>query len=223
MNFYAKKRILAVKLRKKGLSYNEIRKRIGVAKSTLSIWLKTIPLKPGHRDRLYTKQIASLSFGTQSQKERRNREIEIIISNAQKEIALPISNETLRLFGAALYWAEGSKGSRFEITNSDPSLIFFITEWLHKIFGIEPSFLKAQLNIYPQQDEKTIKKFWSGLCGIPLLNFGKSYIKPISTGYKSNNLSYGTIKIIVPRGTDMRHRVFGWIKKVLSATEPKIS
>ena len=34
----------AVALRKKGLSYNEILKRIPVAKSSLSLWLRDLPL-----------------------------------------------------------------------------------------------------------------------------------------------------------------------------------
>jgi len=81
--------------------------------------------------------------------------------------------------------------------------------------------LKARLNIYPQQNELEIKKFWSQLTGIPLENFGKSFIKPLNKNYKKNTLYYGTIRIEVPRGTDMRHRIFGWIKAVLHEISSK--
>ncbi|MEK7076963.1 MAG: helix-turn-helix domain-containing protein [Patescibacteria group bacterium] len=211
----------AVRLRKKGLSYNEIKANINVSKSTLSLWLKNIPLLPAHKKRLYTKQIAILSRGASSQKERRARQVEQIIQEAGREIMLPISKETYRLMGAALYWAEGSKTKMFNITNSDPHFILFIVRWIESIFSIPPARLKARLNIYPQQNEIKIKKFWSDLTGIPLNNFGKSYVKPPSKGYKRNNLYYGTMRVEVPKSVDMRYRVFGWIKATLKDIEPK--
>jgi len=214
-------KIKAIKLRKKGLSYNEIKKSVKVAKSTLSLWLKNISLSPKHRKRLYTKQISILSMGSQSQKERRQREVNKIIENAEKEIRFPLTQETYRLFGAALYWAEGDKTRNFSITNSDPCLISFMVGWFKKILNIPPKNLKAWLNIYPQQNELKIKKFWSQLTGIPLKSFGKSFVKPLSKNYKKNNLYYGTIKIHVLKGTDARYRVYGWTKAVLKEIDPQ--
>jgi hypothetical protein len=67
-----------------------------------------------------------------------------------------------------------------------------------------------------------VKKFWSPLTNIPLENFGKSFIKPKNKEHKKNNLYYGTIKIRVPKGTDMRYRVFGWIKTLLKDVTPEV-
>lgn len=213
----------AIKLRSGGLSYNEIKKEVPVAKSTLSLWLKNIRLKPEYRKRLYTKQIEILSRGSQSQKERREREVSQILYSAAKEILLPISDEAYKLFGAALYWAEGNKTRDFAITNSDPHLVLFMVKWLEKIFYIKPYNLKASLNIYQQQNENNIKNFWSQLTNIPVKNFGKSYIKPLNKNYKKNNLYYGTIKIRVAKGTDSRYRVFGWVNAILKHIEPKVT
>lgn len=213
----------AIKLRKRGLSYNEIRKQIPVAKSTLSLWLKDVPLKEEHRQKLYSKKIHYLSYGSQSQKERRLREVDEIVKKAKDEIQLPISMESYRLCGATLYWAEGSKGRGLEITNSDPYLILFMVNWFKKIFDIDPTSLKVHLNIHAEQNEMEIKKFWSNLCNIPLKNFCKTFIKPKSKGYKKNNLYYGTIKIRVLKSTDMRIRIFGWIQKMLEEGNPDIA
>ncbi len=212
----------AINLRKKGLSYGDIGKTLNLSKSTLSYWLKTVPLKPEYRERLYTKRILNLSLGWQSQKLRREREVEQIMKNASEEINLPLSDDTLRLMGAIAYWAEGNKVGSFEITNSDPLFILFMIDWLRKVFGVKSETLKARLNIYPQQDEKKVKGFWSELTGVPIVNFGKSFVKPLNKNYKKNNLYYGTIKIYVPRGIDTKYRVFGWIKKVLQNTSPKV-
>lgn len=215
-------KIEAVKLRKQGLSYNEIRKQVKVAKSTLSLWLKDVPLTEKQKKRLYTKNIFILNRGPQSQKERRLREIADIVNSAKKEVSESISLESYRLFGAALYWAEGTKKQRLEITNSDPYLILFMVKWFEKMFDIKPTTLKGWLNIYPQQNDLEIKKFWSQLTGIPLENFGKSYVKPLSKNYKKNTLYYGTVKITAPKGTDKRHRIFGWTKAVLHDISEKI-
>ncbi|TSC86058.1 MAG: Uncharacterized protein G01um10147_996 [Microgenomates group bacterium Gr01-1014_7] len=212
----------AIRLRKEGLSYGEISKDSGIPKSTLSYWLKNIPLERHQKERFYTKQIQYLSLGAQSQKERRKREIEEIINLAAEEISLPITPDAYRLIGAALYWAEGSKGGMLEMTNSDPHLILFFVRWTEIIFNIPAINLKARLNIYPQQNESEVKKFWSELTDIPVKNFGKTYVKPFSSGYKKNNLYYGTMRIEVPKSTNMKHKVFGWLKAVLSENEMKV-
>ena len=209
-------------LRRKGLSYNEIREYVPVSKSSLSLWLKNIRLSKRQRERLYTKQIQILSRGAPSQKERRRKEVEQIINAARTEIRLPLSKDTLRLFGAALYWAEGTKSKGFEITNSDPMLIAFMVNWFQQMFNINSRDLKAHLNIYSQQNEKHLKRFWSHLTGIPIENFGKSFVKPPNKGYKKNDLYLGTIKIRVAKGTDMKHKTFGWIQGALQELLPEI-
>lgn len=214
----------AIELRRKGFSYGEIKKKINVAKSSLSLWLKYIPLSQKHRKRLYTKQIKILARGPNSQKERRAREIDIIINEAKNEITLPLSTETLRMMGSMLYWAEGRKmKGMMELTNSDPVLILFFVRWLNKIFNISAKDLKMRLNIYPQQQETKIKEFWSELTGIPVENFGKSFIKPPNKFFKKNNLYYGTARIEVPKSVDKKHKIHGWIQKALEDIHPEIN
>lgn len=208
-------KIKAVELRKMGMSYGEIAKELCISKSTLSYWLKGVALTEEQKKRLYTKSVAILARGAQSQKERRKREINKILEEAKKEIQNPVSLEAYRILGAALYWAEGSKTSGLKITNSDPHLILFMVRWFEKIFKISPKNLKVWLNIYPQQNDLEMKQFWSQLTGIPIERFGKSFVKPLSKNYKKNNLYYGTISVMVPKGTDIRYKIFGWIKTIM--------
>jgi hypothetical protein len=212
----------AINLRKQGKSYNKIQKEINVSKSTLSYWLKTIPLSEKYKKKFYNKKIQNLSYGPQSQKERRKREIKKIIEESKKEIKKPLSNQTFLLFGTALYWGEGNKKGPMEITNSDPNMIFFMVKWIEKIFKIKPKNLKARLNIYKQQNEKEIIKFWSEITKIPIENFNKTFIKPNNKNYKKNNLYYGTIKIYVPKSTNLKHKIFGWIESTLQDTDSSV-
>ncbi len=201
--------------RKKGFSYGEISKKTGIHKSTVKYWCENVKLSKKDHTRLYTKQILMLSKGPSSSHYRRQKEIEKIAKEAEKEISLSLDSDTYKLFGAALYWAEGNKMTNFTITNSDPLLIQFMTGWFCNIFKVTTNQMTAHLNIYSQQNDSELKKFWSDITGIPLRNFGKTFVKPMSKNYKKNNLYYGTIKVRVRRGTDFRHRVFGWINAIL--------
>lgn len=205
----------AIHLRQRGRSYGEIFKEIHIPKSTLSYWLKGVKLKSEQRARLYSKQINILSRGSMSQKERREKVVNTIVEDSRLEIKLPLNDDYYKLIGVALYWAEGSKSKTMQITNSDPYLILFFVRWLKKVFNLEPLVLKASLNLYPQQNEVSTKQFWSNLIGIPVKNFGKTYFKPESKGYKKNNLYYGTLRLYVPKSTDMKYKMAGWLQALL--------
>lgn len=212
----------AIKLRMKGLSYREIKQEINVSKSTLSSWLKNVLLSPEHKQRLYTKQVAILNLGSRSHHLRRQEEISQIMGSAQNEVSTSLSDETVKLLGAAIYWAEGTKKGATRVTNSDPALILFMVYWLRRVFGIETSSIRAWLNIYSQQDEKDLIAFWSDLTGIPAKNFGKSYIKPESKNYRKNTLYYGTVQISVPKSTDLQYRIQGLVRGFISTIDPKL-
>ena len=202
-------------LRRKGKSYGKISKIIRVPKSTLSLWLKYVPLSETDRKRLYTKQVKLITYGKFSQKNRRQKQIKEIIIRAQEDVPIKILDETYRFIGVALYWAEGTKKGLFEITNSDPKLILFMVQWIKKIFKIPGTKLKARLNIHGNQNEKKIINFWSKLCGIPIKNFSKSFIKPANKNYKKNTLYYGTIKITIPKSTDLKYQTLAWLEPLL--------
>lgn len=44
----------------------------------------------------------------------------------------------------------------------------------------------------------------------------------MNKNYKKNNLYYGTIRIEIPKNTDIRYRVSGWIKTVLKNIKPQV-
>jgi len=213
----------AIRMRKGGKSYGEISKTLDVAKSTLSYWLKSIPISKMQRSLFYTDRIRKLAEGPRGSRARRQKEIEIILAQTKDEMTGEITDNAYRLFGAGLYWAEGSKGGMLQITNSDPALIYFMVRWFEKMFAVNRKTFFAKLNIYSQQNNINLKEFWSDLSGIPIERFGKSYIKPSSKNVKTNNLYYGTIQITVPKSSDMKWRVFGWIQGALAIQNKHVS
>ena len=53
----------AIKLRKKGLSYSEIRKSVPVSKDTLSRWCRDVVLKPRQLERIRQKRLSGAEKG----------------------------------------------------------------------------------------------------------------------------------------------------------------
>jgi len=180
---YPKLKRQAIKLRKKGWSYGEIRKRVNVSKSTLSLWCRDVELTIKQKARLIAKKADILKKGSQAIMAKRKREIRRIKRLAKTEIS-GLTPYQFKIAGVLIYWAEGSKNNGTIISNSDPALIKFMVDWFKRIHETPPEKLKARLNIHADQNDAKIKRYWSKITGIPLENFGKSYIKPEGTGHR---------------------------------------
>jgi DNA-binding transcriptional MerR regulator len=211
----SKERNLARTMRKKGASLKDMAVAIGASKSTVRLWTKDVVLSPEAKKRLYTSQMLKMTRGANNQRERRLKEIREIIKKAKTEINQPVNETSFKLLGALTYWAEGAKYGQMAIINSDTLLIKFMVEWMRKVFNVQYGDMKIHLNIYPQQNETEMKKFWSDITNIPLSNFGKSFIKPMNKNYKKNTLYYGTAHVRLFKSSNNLYRTFGWVRKFL--------
>lgn len=201
------------KLRREGLSYQEIREHIKVAKSTVSQWCKDIELTPEQKARLGAKYDIQLR-GAKAVQVKRRAEVEQIKILAKTELR-PLTNYEFKIAGIMLYWAEGNKTERAGITNSDSELIRFMMRWFREVCQVPEDKFKVHLHIHSGQDEDQIKQFWSEVTGIPLAQFGKSHIKKEGTGHKKNILYNGTIKIDI-YNKNLLYRILGWVESFYS-------
>ena len=215
------RRELIRSLRSKGLSYKEIIKDspFSISKSTISDWCKDIELTARQKNRIeylfkdgsYRGRLA----GSKATQIRRAEEVASIKEKAKSEISSLTENE-FKLAGLMLYWAEGAKSRCVDITNSDPVLIKFMTDWLRFICKVPEERFRACLHLHSGQNEKQIKAYWSKLTNIPIEQFFKSYVKQEGSGYRKNILYKGTIKIRVCDG-NLLNRILGWIDGVAHA------
>jgi len=156
-----------------------------------------------------------MTNGPSGIKARREEDVKTICAEAKKDIA-NLSKQSYLIAGSMMYWAEGSKTKGLAITNSDPNIIVFMVEWFKDICNIPISNLQVHLHIHDKSQDERIKRYWSKLTGIPLKNFGKSYIKPSGTGHRKNKLTNGIARIRVTGkgGTDLRYKILSWAEKV---------
>jgi hypothetical protein len=208
-------------LRHKGFSYGNIAKKCNTSKSNISLWCRDVKLSRDQYNKLIANKGGILKLGLNRLHEIRELEISQVKESARKEISVKkIDDFTFFVAGAMLYWAEGSKTSGLYITNSDERVILFMLKWFKKFLDINADRIKMYLHIHLGDNDLKIKQYWSELTGIPLENFGKSFIKPTGTGHRKNVLPHGIIRIqIYGKGVEnLRHRVMTWVEQIYKLT-----
>ncbi|MEK7498134.1 MAG: hypothetical protein AAB656_04420 [Patescibacteria group bacterium] len=211
----------AISLRQQGYSYELIKEKTGVSKSTLSNWLKLLPYKANQE------VIERISRGQKKSSETlRTLRLERI--RRAKKIAVlelgQISKRDLLLLGIGLYIGEGSKYDRgfIQFTNSDPKVIKLMMAWFTQILNLNLSNFYMRLHLYPDNKEKEAISFWSNLTMVPVRQFGKTYVDKRTNKLQKNRgkLLYGTLHIRI-RGlgekfarVGLYHKILGWIELI---------
>ena len=217
----------AILLRKKGFSYSEVLKQIPVAKSTLSLWLRSVGLSKRQKQRLTEKRLASALRGSLKKKEDRILRTKIIKDAAEKEIGKLTKREKW-LLGIALYWAEGSKekewkpGSGVKLINSDSYMIKFFINWLLKICKIPRNMLV--FDIYLHENHKyrinEVIEYWSRQTRFTVNNFKHIYYKKNKVNTKRKNIGdsyFGILKVNVKQSSNLNRKISGWIQGILKS------
>lgn len=210
-------------LREKGFSIGEVAQKLNQPKSTVSYWCKNITLtKKQIQDIERRHKINSIAvLLTASEKQRKNRlQQEKAIAISAKENIGKISNRDLLMLGIGLYWGEGYKyeHSEFGFTNSDPKMITSYITWLNRVYGVEKKrcICRVSINNVHNHRLSEIEKYWQKVTGIPASQFSKSsIIKSVSKKTFSDTNSYfGTLRIKVRNGSELRHRVLSSIEAI---------
>jgi len=209
-----KEKLLALELRKKGMSYSQIRRKVTVSKSSLSLWLHKYPLSK--------ERIKELKGGAQRIERYRNtmrlkrEQGRKTIYEREKRFLLPLNKKEIYLGGLCLYWGEGGKteSGATIISNTRPEMIRFFIYWLVKIIRIPKDKLWIKLHLYLDMNEKKEIQFWCKELGLIKSQFKKSYIKETTLrGLTFKGIGHGTCNIGV-WGTDLKNRVMMGIKVI---------
>jgi len=187
----------ATRLRKLGYSLQEISTKLKVAKSTASLWVRSVALNAKATKKIEEKKIKSRLKGANTIRKKYKAKQEFARNEAVNSLKQVILNkDTMKLLCAVLYWAEGVKHTHTLVTfvNSDPVMISTFLALFRKAFIIDESKLRGLVHVHEYHNELETKKYWSEITKIPTNQFQKSYLKPhtkkrIREGYK------GTISI----------------------------
>jgi len=190
---------LALGLRKKGMSYSQIKNKLGLSKSTLSDWLRKYPLSKEQIRLLRDNNEVRIEKFRRTMQIKKNRRLTSFYNRERKRL-LPISQKELFLAGLFLYWGEGNKSLKgsLSLNNTDPQVMKFYLFWLRYVLGIPKRMIKVYLHLYDDMDVKKEIEFWSNELSISLNHFTKPYIKKSKRmDIDQKGFGHGTCGLIV--------------------------
>ncbi|MDT0382654.1 hypothetical protein RM572_28290 [Streptomyces sp. DSM 42041] len=206
-------RLRARELRTEGKTYDEIRDRLGVSKSSISAWVRDLPKPPPRwRDipRMQRMETGLVRHYTDRDAERRHLEDE-----ARRQVG-KMSDHELLLVGAALYWAEGQKDKPYArrecvtFTNSDPDMIRVFVRFL-EMLQVGRDRWRCSVHIHASEDVGAATSFWAEIVGLPASDFMKPWLKKnISTRLNRGPDHRGCLTIRVTRSARLYRRIEGW-------------
>lgn len=177
-----KDRQRALDLRRKGFSYSQIKKEIGVSRGTLSVWLRDLPLSKKRVRELRDLNEQRIERYRQTRSKKKGERLSKLYQE-QKRMIFPLSQRDLLIAGLFLYWGEGSKTrmSELRIANTDPIVPKFFVYWATRFLKFDKSKIKVHLHLYSDMDAAKEIKFWSSILGISTRQFIKPYVKKNSS------------------------------------------
>lgn len=168
---------IAIAMRKKGMSYSQIKEKINVSKSTLSGWLQDFPLSEKRIRELRDNSPIRIERYRNTMRVKKEIRLKEVYKKVSKDVG-SFSKRDLFLAGLFLYWGEGTKSSNSStvLTNTNPAMLKFFIKWL-ELFNIKKKNLKVKLHLYSDMNIKQSLDFWSKELKIPISQFRKPYIK----------------------------------------------
>jgi len=176
----------ALALRKREMSYSQIKSILGIGKGTLSGWLKNYPLSKERIDALQGKNERRIERYRETRRRTKEKRLNEFYLE-QKNKLFPFTNRDFFIAGLFLYWGEGTKtiSKNVSVSNTDPSVVNFFIDWAINYLRIPKRKIHICLHLYNDMDIEKEKKYWSKILSIPLNQFSKPYIK-ISSSLRIN-------------------------------------
>jgi transcriptional regulator with XRE-family HTH domain len=210
--------------REEGLSIIQIARRLGVAKSSVSGWVRDIELTEAQVAKLIENQHLKVN-------QMRAREVNIskhreLRRQYQEEgRAKARERDPLHIAGCMLYWAEGSKSNTsLSFANSDPDMIKFFLHFLRNSLGIPNHDIKMNIHCYTNNGIplEEIERYWLEITELPIESLKSSIVnnQPSSSQQKGRKLLYGVAHLRVFRVAYLHH-IYGAIQEYIGVDKPE--
>jgi transposase len=211
-------RARARELRIEGMGYEGIAAALGVAKSSVSYWVRDVP-RPARRS--YEEGRKRSAEGARSYWAAERPAREARRAAACDAAAAEIGNLTARellIAGAIAYWCEGCKTKphrridRVVFMNSDPSLIRLFLRFLDTT-GMPRTDLRFRVYIHENADAESAQRFWMEVTEAPLHQFFRPTLKRHNPKTVRRNVGegyHGCLRIDVHRSADLYRKIEGW-------------
>ncbi len=171
----------AIELRRDGRSYREIQETLSVSKSSLSSWLRDVPVTEEHALLLAQRRRSALLKSSVARHSIARIREKRLVDQAAAQIG-PISDGELFLAVVVAYWAEGAKTkpwgrrARVEFINSDSGMIRLFLAWLDLV-AVPREDRSYRVSIHESADVEAAVRYWSHFVGVPADRFLRTTLK----------------------------------------------
>ena len=203
-------RARARELRSQSWTLQEIASELGVAKGSVSLWVRDVDFVPRPRNRGHP---AGPKHPMRLKKE---AEIERCREEAEDWVGT-MTQRDLSMYALALYAGEGSKRDGSVVfANSDPVLMRLFVVWLRNEFDLDESKFRVKLYLHADLDLDPAVEFWSAVVDVPPDQFNKPYRAVVDETMRTNRHVYGCASIVY-HSRLLHRRVMARIQAVGSA------
>jgi hypothetical protein len=200
----------ARRLRADAWTLADIAEKLGVSKSSVSLWVRDVPFTPSPR-----------RYGPRRRPNRLHeaklRQIEECNTEGIERLGI-LDDSAFLAAGAALYAGEGAKADHSVVfANTDPAMIRFHCAWLRHFFEIDESRLRARVYLHQGLDLEAAEEFWSTLTGIPRDQFRAPYRAVADPTIRRNKHEHGCAYVIYSC-TRTHRQIMGLVRALLSSS-----
>ncbi len=217
-------RAAARDLRAQGLDYEEIAAALGVAKSSVSLWVRDLPIPPrlSYEENRKRSAEGSRRYWEVERTVRETRRA-AVTGRATAEIGA-ITDREILIAGAVAYWCEGAKSKphrhveRVSFINSDPALIGFFLKFLDTADTPRDDLI-FRVHIHETADVEAAQRFWLDLTGAQPSQFRRPVLKRHNPKTVRKNVGegyHGCLRIDVRRSGDLYRKIEGWAAAAMS-------
>lgn len=218
-------RAAARQLRVQGHDYEEIANHLGVSRSSVSLWVRDVPVP----SRLSYEEIRRRAAEGAHQYWAVERGIREARRASERAIAAAeigeLTDREIIIAGALTYWCEGSKNKphrrddRVVFINSDPALITFFLRFLD-VAGVTGDDLIFRVYIHENADAQAAQQFWLEVVGVQPSQFRRPVLKRHNPKTVRTNVGenyHGCLRIDVRRSAGLYRRIEGWVSAVIAS------
>jgi hypothetical protein len=202
-------------LRAEGRSVKEIARVVGVSVSSVSNWVRDVPLNEEHQIALHGRVVSGHQRGSEANSARARQRRRSFQESGR---SFARRWDATHAAGAMLFWAEGSRSRNAVVfTNSDPDMVRFFVRFLRRCFDVPDESLAVTCNLFADHIERqrTIEQFWLDTLELTHSCLRKSTVNvysKYSRKKRTNRLPYGTVRVVV-HSTELVQSIYGAIQE----------
>jgi AcrR family transcriptional regulator len=212
-------RELARRIRRaEGASIKEIARRVGVSRSSVSVWVRDIDLTPAQhealrqRNPIYNAQLSGRAIAAANRRAER-------LASQEEGRRLARARDPSFVAGCMLYWAEGAKDrNQLQFANADPELVRYFVSFLRRHFELDDRDIRITCHLFADHvdRQRAVEQFWLDKLRLPAVSLRKSVVNVYSKYSQRKRvgmLPYGTCRVVVSR-TSVVQTIFGAVQEI---------